>query len=155
MVHAQSQYGTESIIVVSFRSSLPYSTVATSPKVLIVARCELYDMAEFNFRLFLNLHDYSSTFITWSFRNMPPRYNLRLGGSSSVSGKCSCRILCPCKSNNNSVFCVRFSSDSSWCSAYHCLNIFRIKNCTTLTKIPLGDLSSLTDPHGKVLDQSY
>lgn len=51
------QYGTESIVRVSFRSILPNSTAAASSGVLTEAPHGLFDLDEFEFCLFRNLYD--------------------------------------------------------------------------------------------------
>lgn len=104
------QYGTESIVAVSFRSLSPDYIAGTWSAVLIGASEKRYEGGDFGFRLFLNLHDNLSTFIMRSCHVQLPRYDRHLGDSSSLSANFLCRILCPCKSSDDSAIRVGSSN---------------------------------------------
>lgn len=70
IINGSSQYGTESIPAVSLRLMSSDSKAAMRSGVFTDVLDDLHDCVDFDFSLFLNLYDGSSTFIKLSFRDI-------------------------------------------------------------------------------------
>lgn len=121
------QYSTKSIAALLSTSMSPDSTETTRPIVHTGALDKIVDGGDLHFRLLLNMYNGFLMFITRFIRVLPPGHDRCLCGPLSISVNCSGRILCPCKSNNNSTFRVRSSNNPLWFASHQCLICFEMK----------------------------
>lgn len=129
------QYGTGSIVKLSFRSISLISTAATNLDVLIGAAGELFDRTSW-FKSFLNFYRCSSTLITWSFNVLPQNtifvlkfifhYPSTVRRESNVF--VSREMISP--------FLEGSSGAVSFCSAHQSFNVLRAEDCAPSRKTP-------------------
>lgn len=148
------QYGTGSILVVSFRSNSTDFTATTRPEMPTKAPVSRMMEESLVCAYILNFYDGSSTSVLRYFRDLLSWYDRRLGNASSVFVNCSQRVLCSSKSSRNYTFYVGSFSKVSWWSAHQFLNIFWTADYTPSASTALRPFPAQTNPHVKVLDQS-